>query len=67
MTSYLHDLLKADGRTIEVESSSEMAEIKKIKEKECKVAQDYEADLKQAQEQSGAMTRYYKLPGGGDL
>lgn len=50
LTTYLHKLLFEKHDQLIKDTSESMEEVKKIKEKMCKVAQDFDAELKSATE-----------------
>ena len=66
LTKYLHNLLMEKHPTLISSSTADFETVKKIKEKECEVAQDFDAELKQATEH-GQGERTYELPNGKPL
>ena len=64
ITNYLHQILMENEKESELitDSFESYEEVKKIKEKMCYMALDFDAELKQAQEQS-SIERIYTLPG----
>ena len=63
LTQYLHTLLCEKNETIcRNDDAFDMAQAKIIKETMCKVAQDFDAELKQATEHSN-IEKTYVLPG----
>jgi actin-related protein len=62
LTKYLHTLLLEKHPTLIQDTTADLDVVKMIKEKKCLVAQDFDAELKQATEHSTIETRY-SLPG----
>lgn len=62
MTVYLHQLLNEKYPQLITDASSDLEQVKLIKEKMCVVAQDFDAELKAATENS-SIEKIYKLPG----
>lgn len=62
LTNYLHTMLNEKHSQLITDASTDKDQVKNIKEKMCVVAQDFDAELKLAQEQSQIEKRYM-LPG----
>jgi len=62
LTVYLHSLLYEKYPQLITDASADIEQVKLIKEKTCIVAQDFDAELKSATEQS-SIEKIYKLPG----
>lgn len=63
ITKYLHYLLMNSEPDLISDTHDDIEEVKKIKEKMCYMALDFDAELKQAQEQNSNYEKVYMLPG----
>ena len=62
LTEFLYKIVQSKNPGMIEDSTNTMDEFKKMKESVCKVAQDYDAEMKAASEQS-SIERSYELPG----
>lgn len=62
LTKFMHQMLMEKHPTLISDTTEDLALVKQIKESMCMVAQDYDAEYKQATEQS-TIEKTYSLPG----